>query len=51
MKTTKLTGSNVKAGAFKGIHSKATFKCPKKQLTAYKKLFVKKGAPKTCKFK
>ena len=51
VKTTKLTNKNVGAGAFKGIHSKATFKCPKKQLTAYKKLFVKKGAPKTCKFK
>ena len=28
-----------------------TLKCPKKQLKACRKLFVKKGAPKTCKFK
>ena len=51
VKTTRLTGSNVKDGAFKGIYKKATIKCPKKQLKAYQKLFVKKGAPKTCKFK
>ena len=51
VKTTKLTNSNVGAGAFKGIYSKATFKCPKSKLKAYKTLFVKKGAPKTCKFK
>ena len=51
VKAEKLTTKNVGAGAFKGINKKATFKCPKKQLKAYKKLFVKKGAPKTCKFK
>ena len=51
VKTTKLTSSNVKAGAFKGIYSKATFKCPKAKLKDYKTLFVKKGAPKTCRFK
>ena len=51
VKTTRLTGSNVKDGAFKGIYKKATIRCPKKQLKAYQKLFVKKGAPKTCKFK
>jgi len=51
VKTTKLTSSNVKANAFKGINAKATFKCPKAKLKAYKTLFVKKGAPKTCKFK
>ena len=51
VKTTKLSNSNVKAGAFKGIYKKAAFKCPKAKLKEYKKLFVKKGAPKTCKFK
>ena len=51
VKAEKLTSKNVGAGAFKGINKKATFSCPKKQLKAYKKLFVKKGAPKTCKFK
>ena len=51
VKAEKLTAKNVGAGAFKGINKKATFKCPKKQLKAYKTLFVKKGAPKTCKFK
>ena len=51
VKTTKLTDKNVGAGAFKGIYKKATFKCPKAKLSAYKKLFVKKGAPKTCSFK
>lgn len=50
VKTAKLTNSNVKANAFKGIYKKATFKCPKAKLNAYKKLFIKKGAPKTCKF-
>ena len=51
VKTTKLTGSNVGAGAFKGIYKKATFTCPKSKLKAYAALFVKKGAPKTCIFK
>ena len=51
VKAEKLTNKSVGTGAFKGISSSATFKCPKKQLKAYKKLFVKKGAPKTCKFK
>ena len=51
VKTTKLTSSTVKAGAFKGIHSKATFRCPKEKLKEYKALFVNKGAPKTAKFK
>ena len=51
VKTEKLTNKNVGAGAFKGINRKATFKCPKKQLKNYTTLFVKKGAPKSCKFK
>lgn len=51
VKTAKLTTKTVGASAFKGINKKATFKCPRKQLKNYKKLFVKKGAPKTCNFK
>ena len=50
VKTTKLTTNNVGAGAFKGIYRKAAFKCPAAKLKAYKTLFVKKGAPKTCTF-
>ena len=51
VKTSKLTDSSVKAGAFKGIYKKATFSCPKKHLAAYKKLLLKKGAVKTCVFR
>ena len=50
VKTTKLTDKNVGAAAFKNIYKKATFTCPKAKLKAYKKLFIQKGAPKTCKF-
>ncbi len=50
VQTTKLTNKNVGALAFKGISKKATFRCPKKKAKAYKKLFISKGAPKTCKF-
>ena len=46
-----LTSSSVKSNAFKGIYKKATFKCPKGKAAAYKKILLKKGAPKTCKFK
>ncbi len=51
IKTKKLTASSVKSNAFKGIYKKATFKCPKGKAAAYKKILLKKGAPKTCKFK
>lgn len=51
VKTTKLTDKNVGNSAFKGIYKKAVIKCPKKKLKAYKKLFIKKGAPKSCIFK
>ena len=51
IKTKKLTASSVKSSAFKGIYKKATFKCPKGKAEAYKKILLKKGAPKTCKFK
>ena len=51
IKTTKLTDKNVGKNAFKGINSKATFKCPKGKAKDYKKILQKKGAPKTAKFK
>ena len=51
IKTKKLTSSSVKSSAFKGIYKKAVFKCPKGKAKAYKKILLKKGAPKTCKFK
>ena len=51
IKTKKLTSSSVKSNAFKGIYKKATFKCPKGKASAYKKILLKKGALKTCKFK
>lgn len=45
VKTTKLTDKTVGSNAFGGIYKKATFKCPKSKLKAYKKLFLAKGAP------
>lgn len=51
VKTKKLTASKVGAGAFKNIHQKAVIRCPKTKRKAYEKLFLKKGAPKTCVFK
>ena len=51
IKTKKLTDSSVKSDAFKGIYKKATFKCPDGFRDAYKKILLKKGAPKTCKFR
>lgn len=43
----KTIGSN----AFKGLPKKVTFNCPSKKLAAYKKLLLKKGAPKNASFK
>ena len=51
VKTSKLNKKNVGAKAFKGTHKKATFKVPKKKLTAYKKLLKSKGAGSKAKFK
>ena len=51
IKTKKLTSSSVKANAFKGIYKKATFKCPKGKTADYKKILIKRGAPKTSKFR
>jgi hypothetical protein len=45
IKTTKLKKPKVGAKAFKNIYSKATFKCPKSKLSAYKTIIKKKGAP------
>ncbi|WP_026527707.1 leucine-rich repeat protein [Butyrivibrio sp. VCD2006] len=41
--TVLLTKSSVGGSAFKGIHSKAKVKVPKKQLKNYKKIFKSKG--------
>ena len=51
IKTTSLTKSSVKSNAFKGIYKKATVKCPSKKKKEYQKFLVKKGVPKTAKFK
>lgn len=51
IKTTKLKAKSIGAKAFKGITKKATFKVPKKQKKAYKKIICKKGAHKKAKFK
>ena len=51
IKSALLTKNNVKSGAFKGIHAKATVKCPKKQLKAYKKFLTDRGVPKTATIK
>ena len=49
IKGTKLKTIGTKA--FKGFPKKVTFVCPSKKLSAYKKLLLKKGAPKTATFK
>ncbi len=46
-KKLKTVGKN----AFKGINKKATFDVPNSKIKAYKKLFIKAGAPKTIKVK
>ena len=51
IKSTLLTKSSVKSGAFKGIDAKATVKCPKKKLKDYKKFLPGKGVPKTATIK
>lgn len=42
-KTTKLTDKTVAKNAFKGVKKSTVIKVPKKKLSAYKKLFRKKG--------
>ena len=51
IKTSKLTASNVKSKAFKGIYSKATIKCPKSVKESYKEWLPQKGVPKKAKIK
>lgn len=51
IETTKLNNKKVGAKAFKGTNKKATFKVPKKKLSAYKKLLKSKGASSKAKFK
>ncbi len=52
IKTTKLTKKGIGSNSFKGIASKPTFKCPKKQKDNYKTWIVKTGkAPKKSRFK
>ena len=47
----KLKKKNVLTGAFKGISKKAVFYCPKGKKAAYKRIFLKRGAKKSVKFK
>ena len=52
LKTVTINATKLKTvgkNAFKNIQKKATFKCPKKQKDAYKKL-IKSNAPKNAKF-
>ena len=50
-KTKKLTSKTVAGGAFKNIYKKAAVTVPKGKKTAYQKLLIKKGLPKTAKIK
>lgn len=43
IKSTKLTDKSISKNAFKGLQKGTTIKVPKKKLSAYKKLFKKKG--------
>ena len=49
--STNLTENSVLTGAFKGINKKAAFYVPKSKIAAYKKIFLKRGAKETMKFK
>ena len=51
IKTTQLTSSSVKSGAFKNCHKEAVVKCPDSKRSAYKKILSKKGLAKTVKYK
>ncbi|MDD6071677.1 MAG: leucine-rich repeat protein [Clostridiales bacterium] len=51
IKTTRLSNKNVGSKAFKGIHSKATIKIPKKKFSAYKKMLKSKGVGSKAKIK
>ncbi len=47
--TTKLKADTVGKNAFSGIHKNAVIKVPADKLSAYKKIFKKRGLPKTAK--
>lgn len=51
IKTSKLTSGRVGSKAFKGIHSKAVIKVPKKKLKSYRKLLKARGIGKKVKVK
>ena len=51
IQSTKLRKGTVAEDAFSGIAAKAVIKCPKSKRAAYKKLFLTRGAKKTCRFK
>ena len=51
LRTTGLSAKCIGANAFKGLPKKAVFTVPKKNLKDYPALLIKKGAPKTCRFK
>ena len=51
IKTTRLTSSGVKSGAFRNCSKVTTVKCPGSKKTAYRKLLVNRGIPKKAKFK
>lgn len=51
IKTSKLTRGRIGSKAFKGIHSKAVIKVPKKKLKTYKKILRAKGIGKRVKVK
>ena len=51
IKTVKLTSKNVGSKAFKGIHSKAVIKVPKKKLASYKRILKAKGVSSKAKIK
>ena len=50
IKTTRLTDYSVGEDAFKGLHRKVVFKCPRSRRKAYKALLLEHGAPDTAKF-
>ena len=51
IKTTLLTASSVKSGAFRNCNKKAVVKCPDSVRSEYKKILKKKGLAKSVKYK
>ena len=50
-KVKQSTKKNVGNNAFKGIHKKATIKCPSKKLKDYQTILLKKGVAQSASFK